>query len=100
MYKKGPKAIVSNYRPISLLLVLEKLMYKRLVNFLEQNQVYFMDNLVFVLIYLQPMQYSSLLTKFKKQLNINLIIPNYSINLKIHDKVIKEKKVLKKVLNI
>ena len=45
VYKKGPKAIVSNYRPISLLSVfnkiLEKLMYKRLVNFLEQNQVLF-----------------------------------------------------------
>ena len=42
VYKNGPKVTVSNYRPISLLSIfnkiLEKLMYKRLLNFLEQNQ--------------------------------------------------------------
>ena len=45
MYKKGLKSIVSNYRPISLLSVfnkiLEKLMYNRLLNFLEKHQVLF-----------------------------------------------------------
>ena len=45
MYKKGPKVIVSNYRPISLLSIfnkiLEKLIYKRLLHFLEQNHVLF-----------------------------------------------------------
>jgi hypothetical protein len=45
VYKKGPKHIVSNYQPISLLSIfnkiLEKLMYKRLLKFLEQNQVLF-----------------------------------------------------------
>ena len=45
VYKNGPKAIVSNYRPISLLSIfnkiLEKLIYKRLLHFLEQNHVLF-----------------------------------------------------------
>jgi hypothetical protein len=45
IYKKGSKSVVSNYRSISLLSVfnkiLEKLMYKRLVIFLEKNQVIF-----------------------------------------------------------
>ena len=45
VYKKGLKSIVSNYRPISLLSVfnkiLEKLMYNRLLNFLEKHQVLF-----------------------------------------------------------
>ena len=45
VYKKGPKVIVSNYRPISLLSIfnkiLEKLIYKRLLHFLEQNHVLF-----------------------------------------------------------
>ena len=45
VYKKGPKVIVSNYRPISLLSIfnkiLEKLICKRLLHFLEQNHVLF-----------------------------------------------------------
>ena len=45
IYKKGPKSTISNYRPISLLSVfnkiLEKLMYKRLVAFLEKNKIIF-----------------------------------------------------------
>ena len=45
VYKKGPKVIVSNYRPISLLSIfnkiLEKLIYKRLLHFLEHNHVLF-----------------------------------------------------------
>ena len=45
IYKKGASVVTSNYRPISLLSVfnklLEKLMYKRLVIFLENNSVFF-----------------------------------------------------------
>jgi hypothetical protein len=45
VYKTGRKDIVSNYRPISLLSIfnriLEKLVYKRLLSFLEQNHVLF-----------------------------------------------------------
>ena len=45
IYKKGSRSTVSNYRPISLLSVfnkiLKKLMYKRVVTFLEKNQVIF-----------------------------------------------------------
>ena len=45
VYKKGPKIYVSNYRPISLLSIfnkiLEKIMYKRLINFLEKNEAIF-----------------------------------------------------------
>jgi len=42
MYKKGEKHFLGNYRPISLLSIfdkiLEKLMYRRLSNFLEKNK--------------------------------------------------------------
>ena len=45
VHKNGPRAVISNYRPISLLSVfnkiLEKLMYNRLITFLEKNQVLF-----------------------------------------------------------
>ena len=43
VYKKGDKSIVSNYRPISLTSsfskILEKLMHKRLSNFLEKYKI-------------------------------------------------------------
>jgi len=43
VYKKGAKTSPGNYRPISLLSIfdkiMEKLMYKRVLNFLEQNKV-------------------------------------------------------------
>ena len=45
IFKKGSKTQVSNYRPISLLSIfnkiLEKLMYNRLINFLEKKQLIF-----------------------------------------------------------
>ena len=45
IHKKGARVVTSNYRPISLLSIfnklLEKLMYKRLVTFLENNSVFF-----------------------------------------------------------
>ena len=45
VHKNGPRAVISNYRPISLLSVfnkiLEKLMYNRLITFLDKNQVLF-----------------------------------------------------------
>ena len=45
IHKKGSHTCLSNYRPISLLSVfnklLEKLMCKRLVSFLEQNKTFF-----------------------------------------------------------
>ncbi len=45
VYKNGQRDIASNYRPISVLSIfnkiVEKLMYKRLLSFLEQNQVLF-----------------------------------------------------------
>ena len=60
VYKKGPKVIVSNYRPISLLSIfnkiLEKLIYKRLLHFLEQNHFYLMANLVLEQIFRLHMQ--------------------------------------------
>ena len=52
IYKKGSKLECSNYRPISLLYnidkILERLMYNRLYNFLEKKKSYFHSNLVFV----------------------------------------------------
>ena len=52
IYKKGSKLECSNYRPISLLSnidkILERLMYNRLYNFLEKKKPYFHSNLVFV----------------------------------------------------
>lgn len=43
LYKKGSKLLVSNYRPISLLSnlnkILEKLMYKRVYDYLERNKI-------------------------------------------------------------
>ena len=45
IHKKGARVVTSNYRPISLLSIfnklLEKLVYKRLVTFLENNSVFF-----------------------------------------------------------
>ena len=45
IHKNGARVVTSNYRPISLLSIfnklLEKLMYKRLVTFLENNSVFF-----------------------------------------------------------
>jgi retron-type reverse transcriptase len=45
VYKKGPRTVISNYRPISLLSVfnkiLEKLMYNRLTKFIEKHEVFF-----------------------------------------------------------
>jgi len=44
LYKKGERSNPSNYRPISLLSIfdklLEKLMYKRLYSFLHKNSLY------------------------------------------------------------
>ena len=52
IYKKGFKLECSNYRPISLLSnidkILERLMYSRLYNFLEKKKSYFHSNFVFV----------------------------------------------------
>ena len=46
VYIKGERSLPGNYRPISLLSIfdkiLEKLMYRRLINFLEQT-VHFMN---------------------------------------------------------
>ena len=43
VHKKGPQSVMSNYRPISLLPIfnrlLEKLMYNRLMNFIEKNKI-------------------------------------------------------------
>ena len=44
VYKAGSYTVMSNYRPISLLSIfyklLEKLMYKRLIKFLEKNNIF------------------------------------------------------------
>lgn len=41
VHKNGPTTLLNNYRPISLLSafnrILEKLMYKRLINFLDKH---------------------------------------------------------------
>ena len=43
VFKKGPRTLMTNYRPISLLSIfnklLEKLMYNRLMDFLDKNEV-------------------------------------------------------------
>ena len=45
IYKKGSKSILSNYRPISLISgfgkIMEKLMYNRLIDFLNKNNVFY-----------------------------------------------------------
>ena len=45
LYKKGAKNEVTNYRPISLLItmskLLEKCMYKRLYKFLSNNDIFY-----------------------------------------------------------
>ena len=51
VYKKGSKTSLSNYRPISLLSVfnklLEKLMCNRLLKFLEKNNIFFDNQFAF-----------------------------------------------------
>ena len=51
IYKKGSKLECSNYRPVSLLSnidkILERLLYNRFYNFLEKKKEYFHSNLVF-----------------------------------------------------
>ena len=60
VHKKGTKSTVVNYRPISLLSIfnkiLDKLMYNRLLNFLEKHQVLFSGQFGFVLTILLLMQ--------------------------------------------
>ena len=45
VYKKGSQTNLCNYRPISLLSIfnklLEKLMFKRLIDFLEKNNMFY-----------------------------------------------------------
>ena len=45
VYKKGPQTSLSNYRPISLLSIfnklLERLMYNRMIKFLEKNDIFY-----------------------------------------------------------
>ena len=52
IYKKGLNTSLGNYRPISLLsifnLILEKLIFKRLMNFIETQNILYRNNLVFV----------------------------------------------------
>eukprot|EP00493_Phyllostaurus_siculus_P017159 UN17421 len=61
IYKAKSRFDVSNYRPISLLpifnKIFEKLMHKRLTNFLEKHNVLFLTNLALQKNNLQHMQY-------------------------------------------
>ena len=75
VFKKGPRTLMTNYRPISLLSIfnklLEKLMYNSLMVFSIKMKCYIMDNLVYELSTQQAMPSCLSQTKFKKQLRIN-----------------------------
>ena len=49
VFKKGDRAKLSNYRPISLLSIFsktfEKLVYKRLISYIDQNQILYKKGL-------------------------------------------------------
>ena len=50
VYKKGSQTSLSNYRPISLLSIfnklLERLMYNRMIKFLEKNDIFYTKQLL------------------------------------------------------
>ena len=71
VYKKGPKFEYANYEPISLLSnldkIIEKLMHKRLIAFLNDQKVYIKNNLDFKKKFLLCMQLLALLKILKRQ---------------------------------
>ena len=69
VFKKGPRTLMTNYRPISLLSIFNKLLEKMV--FSIKMKCYIMDNLVFELSTQQAMPSCLSQTKFKKQLRIN-----------------------------
>ena len=71
VYKKGSKLECANYRPITLLSnlvkIIEKLMHKRLMGFLNDQKVLYKNKLDFNKKFLLHMQQLALLKILKKQ---------------------------------
>ena len=83
VHKKGSQTSLSNYRPISLLSVFnklrEKLMCSRLLKFLEKNNIFCDNQFGFRRAIQLNMPFSVLLTKFREQLMIRNSLVVYSL---------------------
>ena len=68
VYKSEDKSLVSNYRPVSVLpcfsKILEKLMFKRLMSFIDKHKIFTKIRLLLFLLYVNDIHRSSTLLSF------------------------------------
>ena len=86
IYKAGDKSLINNYRPISILSfyskVFEKLMYNKLYNFIETNDILYAHQFGFRRGHSTQQAIISLIDKVTKAINTNDIVISVFIDLK------------------
>ena len=86
IYKAGDKSLINNYRPISILSfyskVFEKLMYNKLYNFIETNDILYAHQFGFRRGHSTQQAIISLIDKITKAINTNDIVISVFIDLK------------------